>query len=100
MIFTMRVPYRAKITTALLFAVAALWLTELVPLAAGALFIPVIVVATGVVDAGTALQPFAHPIIFLFLAGFLIAEGMRRSGLDRRIALVFAQSCFAYNQHG
>ncbi len=85
--FSMRPPYRAKITTALLFAVAALWLTELIPLAAGAMLIPVVLVVADVADAKTALQAFAHPIIFLFIAGFLIAEGMQRSGLDRRIAL-------------
>lgn len=86
-IFTMRLPYRAKIAAGLLFVVAALWLTELVPLVAAALLIPVIVVLAGINDATTILQPFAHPIIILFLSGFLLAEGMKRTGIDRRVAL-------------
>jgi anion transporter len=87
LIFTMRLPYKAKITLGLLFLVAGLWLTELVPLAAASLLIPIVIVFTGVTDEGSILQPFAHPIILLFLAGFLMAEGMRRTGVDRLIAL-------------
>ena len=85
--FAMRIPFKAKISTALLFAVAALWLTELVPLSAGALAIPVIIVISAVTDASTVFQPFFHPIVVLFFAGFLLAEGMRRTGIDRWIAL-------------
>ena len=87
LVFSVRIPYKAKVSTALLFAVAALWLTELVPLAAGALVIPVVIVATAVTDAPTVFQPFFHPIVVLFLAGFLLAEGMHRTGVDRVIAL-------------
>jgi len=85
--FVMRIPFKAKISTALLFAVATLWLTELVPLSAGALTIPVIIVIVSVTDASTVFQPFFHPIVVLFFAGFLLAEGMRRTGVDRWIAL-------------
>ncbi|MEK6256439.1 MAG: SLC13 family permease [Chloroflexota bacterium] len=89
--FTMRIPYKAKISTALLFAVAVLWLTELVPLGASALLIPVVIVVAGVADASMVFQSFFHPIVVLFLAGFLLAEGMRRSGTDRLIALNILQ---------
>ena len=87
LVFSMRIPYKAKLITALLFAVAVLWLTELVPLAAAALAIPVVIVIAGVADANTIFQPFFHPIVVLFLAGFLLAEGMHRTGADRFIAL-------------
>ncbi|MCB8973445.1 MAG: SLC13/DASS family transporter [Ardenticatenaceae bacterium] len=87
LVFTMHIPFKAKIALALLFIVATLWLTELIPLAASALLIPVVVVAAGITDAQTILQPFSHPIIILFLAGFLLAEGMRHTGVDRRLAL-------------
>jgi sodium-dependent dicarboxylate transporter 2/3/5 len=87
LIFSMRLPFKAKITAGLLFAVAVLWITELVPLSAAALLIPIVIVLGGVTDAETVLQPFSHPIIMLFLASFLIAEGMHRTGVDRRIAL-------------
>jgi solute carrier family 13 (sodium-dependent dicarboxylate transporter), member 2/3/5 len=86
-LFRMAMPYKAKIALGLLFAVAALWLSELIPLAAAAMFIPVVAVVAGVTDAQSVLEPFAHPIIVLFLAGFLLAEGMHRTGIDRRVAL-------------
>jgi sodium-dependent dicarboxylate transporter 2/3/5 len=85
--FSLRIPFKAKISMALLFAVATLWLTELVPLSVGALAIPVVIVIAAVTDATTVFQPFFHPIVILFFAGFLLAEGMRRTGVDRWIAL-------------
>lgn len=88
LLFSMRVPYKARVATGLLFAVAALWLTELVPLAAASLLIPVVMVVANVTDPGTVLQPFFHPIVVLFFAGFLLAEGMHRTGVDRIIALM------------
>ena len=87
-LFAMRVPYKAKYITALLFAVAILWITELLPLAATAMLIPVVATLTGVADATSVLEPFASPIIALFMVGFLLADTMRRTGVDRRIALL------------
>ena len=91
LIFTMRMPYKAPITTGLLFAVAAIWLTEVVPLSAGSLLIPVVIVVARVTEPSVVLQQFFHPIIVLFLAGFLMAEAMRRTGIDRLIALTILQ---------
>lgn len=87
LVFSMRVPFKARITTGLLFAVATIWLTEVVPLSAGSLLIPVVIVVAGVTGPSTVLQQFFHPIIVLFLAGFLMAEAMRHTGIDRLIAL-------------
>lgn len=89
--FTMRMPMQAQTTLGLLFAVAGLWLTELIPLAASALLIPVVAVIAGIATDTTIFQSFADPIIMLFLAGFLMAEGMRRTGLDRWVALAILQ---------
>lgn len=89
--FTMRMPLQAQTTLGLLFAVAGLWLTELIPLAASALLIPVVAVIAGIATDTTIFQSFADPIIMLFLAGFLMAEGMRRTGLDRWVALAILQ---------
>jgi len=85
--FSMNLPFKAKVCTALVFAVGTLWLTELVPLAAASLVIPVIIVVTNVTDPSTVLKPFFHPIVVLFFAGFLLAEGLHRTGVDRIIAL-------------
>lgn len=87
LVFSMRIPYKAKIATGLLLAVAVLWLTEIIPLAASAFLIPVVMVVTNVSSPKAVLAPFANPIIFLFLAGFLLAQAMRRTGFDRLIAI-------------
>jgi solute carrier family 13 (sodium-dependent dicarboxylate transporter), member 2/3/5 len=86
--FSMRIPFKAKVTTALMLAIAILWITELVPLAATAILVPVVAVLAGASDVQTVLQPFANPIIALFMAGFLLADAMRRTGVDRRVALL------------
>lgn len=48
---------------------------------------PVVMVVSSVTDPATVLQPFFHPIVVLFFVGFLLAEGMHRTGVDRIIAL-------------
>jgi sodium-dependent dicarboxylate transporter 2/3/5 len=62
------------------------WITEPIPIPATALLAPVAAVALGVGGAKDVFAPFAHPVIFLFIGSFLIAEAMIVHGLDRRIA--------------
>jgi sodium-dependent dicarboxylate transporter 2/3/5 len=71
---------------ALLGLVVVLWVTELLPLWVTSLLVPTVLAITGAVGARAALAPFFHPIIVLFLAGFLLAEAMRGVGLDRTVA--------------
>lgn len=66
---------------------ALLWLTGAIPLSLTALAIPVLLTAFGVVpDFGEAVTGFADPVIFLLLAGFVLAEALRIHGVDRRVA--------------
>ncbi len=66
---------------------AVLWVTEGLPLPATALCVPVLLTAFGVFPTmADALQGFADPIIFLLLAGFVLAEALQKHGIDRRIA--------------
>ena len=67
-------------------ATVILWVTEALPIAATALLIAPLMVATGICDAETAFAPYADPLLFLFVGGFFIARAMARHGLDRRIA--------------
>lgn len=64
-----------------------LWITEAIPLPAAALLGPSLAVVLGVCEAQAAFAPFAHPVIFLFMGGFLLAAGLSKVGFDRRAAL-------------
>jgi solute carrier family 13 (sodium-dependent dicarboxylate transporter), member 2/3/5 len=63
------------------------WITEAVPIPATAVLPMVLFPLMGIVPIGEATAPYANPIIFLFLGGFIIALGMQRWELHRRIAL-------------
>ncbi|MDH3307261.1 MAG: DASS family sodium-coupled anion symporter [Acidimicrobiia bacterium] len=84
---TRRPPVGARAVIALLGLVIVLWISEAVPLFVTSLLIPVVLVAAEVGSAREALAPFFHPIIALFFGGFLMAEAMRRVGLDRLAAV-------------
>jgi sodium-dependent dicarboxylate transporter 2/3/5 len=84
---TRRPPAGAGVVLGLLGLVVVLWVTEAVPLFVTSLLVPVVLVATGGATPGAALAPFFHPIIALFFGGFLMAEAMRRVGLDHRAAI-------------
>lgn len=64
-----------------------LWVSGGLPLPITALLIPVLLTVFGVVPTvGDAVGGFADPIIFLLLAGFVLAEALQKHGTDRRIA--------------
>ena len=63
------------------------WMTEAVPLAVTALLPPVLFPILGVRSIEATTSSYAHPLIFLFLGGFLLARAMHVWRLDRRLAL-------------
>ncbi len=67
---------------------AVWWLTEAMPLSVTALLPLVVLPLSGAFAMKTASAPYAHPLIFLFLGGFLLALALERCGLHRRFALV------------
>lgn len=73
--------------SAVLFLVVVFWITEAIPIPVTALLGPSLCVLLGIAGAREVFQPFASPIIFVFLGGFLLARGMTVNGLDRRVAL-------------
>jgi solute carrier family 13 (sodium-dependent dicarboxylate transporter), member 2/3/5 len=66
---------------------AAFWITEPIPIPATALLPLVLFPALGLGNIQETAAPFANPIIFLFLGGFLIAIAMQRWNLHRRVAI-------------
>ena len=66
---------------------ATWWVTEAIPIPATALLPLALFPLLGVADIRDAAAPFANPIIYLFLGGFLIARAMEATGLPSRIAL-------------
>ena len=66
---------------------AVWWITEAIPIPATALVPLVLFPLLGVAPIGAAAAPYANPVIFLFLGGFLIAAALQRCGLHRRMAL-------------
>ncbi len=77
----------SAVVLAILGAAIVLWVTEAVPLFVTSLAIPVALAVAEVGPARDALAPFFDPIIVLFFAGFLMAEAMKRAGLDRLVAV-------------
>ncbi len=72
---------------AILAWVLAWWVGEAIPIPATALLGPVLCVLLGIAEPAVVFAPFAHPIIFLFLGSFLLAEAMITHRLNERIAL-------------
>ncbi len=71
---------------AVLALVLVWWITEAVPIPVTALLGPALAVVLGVGTAQEMFAPFGDPIVMMFLGGFLLAEAMSETGLDRRVA--------------
>ena len=63
------------------------WMTEALPLAVTALLPVIVFPILGNQSIETTTTSYAHPLIFLFLGGFLLARAMNVWGLDKRFAL-------------
>lgn len=81
-------PELAWLACGLALTMALWWLTEAIPLAATALLPLAVAPLLGIADLGDVAGSFSHPLIILFLGGFLLAKAIERSGLHRRLAVV------------
>ena len=80
-------PPSAHILSAILVWVVVSWATEAIPLAVTSLVGAALCIAMGLGSAKEVLATFAHPIIFLFIGSFFLAEAFVVHGLDRRFAV-------------
>ncbi|MEY4460931.1 MAG: hypothetical protein RL429_920 [Bacteroidota bacterium] len=63
------------------------WFTEAIPLGISALIPLVTFGGTGVLTNEELANAYANPLIYLFMGGFLLARGIERHNLHRRLAL-------------
>jgi sodium-dependent dicarboxylate transporter 2/3/5 len=79
-------PEPARRLLALLVLAISFWVTEAIPLPATALLVSGLAIVAGVAPAREVFQPYADPVIFLFVGSFLLGEAFAKYGLDRRVA--------------
>ena len=74
-------------TAAVAVLMAVWWITEAIPIAATALLPVVLFPILEIATIGNTTAPYANPLIFLFMGGFIIAIAMQSWNLHKRIAL-------------
>ncbi|KZD05835.1 SLC13 family permease [Oceanibaculum pacificum] len=77
----------AQNVAALTILMAIWWITEALPIPATALLPLILLPLLGVSNTKEAAAPYADPIIFLFLGGFIIGAATQRWDLHKRIGL-------------
>jgi len=82
-----RLGFSGRLSGGLAVWMAIWWLTEALPLHLTALLPLAVLPVSGAGGVKETVSAYFHPLIFLFLCGFLLALAMERWGLHRRFAL-------------
>lgn len=77
----------ARLTAGVVVLMGTWWMTEAVPIPVTALLPLVLFPAMGIAGIDDVANSYANDTLFLFLGGFMIALGMQKWNLHRRIAL-------------
>lgn len=78
-------------TFALFITLIIAFITQPMPIGALAIIGLTVAITGGLLDIKTALLGFGNPSIWLILLAFFISEGFIKTGLGRRIALIFTK---------
>jgi len=78
---------QAPIMAAIVVLMAVFWIFEVVPIAVTSLFPIFLFPLLGILETKTTALFYGKEIIFLFLGGFMLAQGIQHSNLHKRIAL-------------
>ncbi|WP_447975273.1 SLC13 family permease [Nitrospira sp. Kam-Ns4a] len=71
---------------AILAGVVCYWIAEPIPLPVTALLGTALCALAGLGSVSSVFAAYAHPIIFLFIGSFCLAQGLAVHGVDRRFA--------------
>ncbi len=80
-------PEEAWRVTGVMLLMAIWWVTEAIPIAATALVPLALFPLIGVAGINEVASPYANPLVYMMMGGFMIGLAMQRSNLHRRIAL-------------
>lgn len=83
-------PIYPQLALGVMLWTAIWWITECVPLGLASLIPPIIFSFSGILAWKQALMMFTHPLIWIFMGGFVIAKAFQVWGLDKRIALTLS----------
>jgi sodium-dependent dicarboxylate transporter 2/3/5 len=78
----------ARMVLASTLWVAAWWITEAIPIPVTSLLPLILLPLTGAAGVQETAEAYADPIIFLYVGGFIIAAGIEKWNLHKRIALL------------
>lgn len=84
---TLHLDFAGRAVVGITTWMAIWWLTEALPLPVTSLLPALLFPLLGVADARAALAPYADPLIFLFLGGFLLSSAVQKCDLHRVFAL-------------
>jgi len=82
----LKLDFAARAVIGILVWMACWWLSEAVPLPVTSLLPALLFPLLGIADATTAMAPYADPLIFMFLGGFLLSTAVQKWDLHRMFA--------------
>lgn len=83
-------PHAPQVALGMLLWMVVWWVGEAVPLGIASLMVPLVFGLTGVTPWKDALASFADPIVWIFMAGFVMAAAFQKWGLNQRVSITMA----------